>query len=276
VVFALLLGGEDSGLRVPAGDVVASLLAAAHAFLSERAATGDKPAWRVRELPNGPARVARRTAATLSATPSAATLSPAPSAGRAGAALGAARSTAAAPGPGPGLAGAAFPLVGLLNQDGGGVAVGAMVPLGRLEAAAVDVLSRARRVVVTPARGVVVPDLEPTEAAAWLEALAAAGLAVEADSRWAGVTACAGKPGCAKSLADVRADADAATRHVDGLPVHWIGCARGCGSPAGRHVRVEATPAGYTVTAISEAEPATGRPATDRELADLVTAARRG
>ena len=109
------------------------------------------------------------------------------------------------------------------------------------------------------------PDLNPPSDAGWLRDLAAAGLPVEAGSRWSGVTACAGRPGCAKSLADVRADAAAATRFTDGLPVHWIGCERGCGSPAGRHVRVEATPAGYAVD---------GEPVRD-ELGDAVAAARR-
>ena len=107
--------------------------------------------------------------------------------------------------------------------------------------------------------------MAPAAADGWLAALAAAGLAVEVDSRWSGVTACAGRPGCAKSLADVRADALAATRHSDGLPVHWVGCARGCGSPAGPHVRVEATPAGYVV----HGEPVDG------DLGDAVSAARR-
>jgi precorrin-3B synthase len=139
-------------------------------------------------------------------------------------------------------------LVGVVAQGGGLFAAGALVPLGRLGPQAIGVLATAERVVITPGRGVVVPDLTAAAAEAWVRRLAAAGLAVEADSRWAGVTACSGRPGCAKSLADVRADATAAARHVAGLPVHWVGCARGCGSPAGPHVRVEATPAGYVVT----------------------------
>ncbi|HEX9999718.1 MAG TPA: hypothetical protein VGB74_04645 [Actinoplanes sp.] len=255
----MLFAGQDAGLRVTAGDVVPALLASAHAFLHERAAASGKPAWRLRELPDGPARVARRTAAALGITRT----SPAP----------------AAPATAP------VPLVGVLEQEDGLFAAGAMVPLGRLVATAVDALARASRVVITPTRGVVVPDLQRDDAAAWVSALAAAGLAVEADSRWSGVTACAGKPACAKALADVRADADATTRYVDGLPVHWIGCARGCGSPSGRHVRVEATPAGYVVTRepSAAAPTVTGAgstigvgPVADGRLADLVAAARRG
>jgi precorrin-3B synthase len=233
--FAVLFAGADHGLRVPPGAVVAALIAAAHAFLAERAGG---TAWRLHELPGGPARVAARTAAAL------------------GVALGPALTAAPVP---------VVPLVGALAQEDGLVAAGAMVPLGRLDGVQMKVLTRAERLVLTPERGVLVADLRPAEALGWLGELAAAGLPVEADSRWAGVTACAGRPGCAKALADVRADAGAATTgFVDGLPVHWIGCARGCGSPAVAHVRVEATGSGYLVDGTS----------TER-LGDAVAEARR-
>jgi precorrin-3B synthase len=161
--------------------------------------------------------------------------------------------------------------VGLIGQPDGLVAVGALVALGRLGGVPLTLLIEAERVIVTPWRGVVVPDLAPAAAAAWAEALAAAGLATAPGSRWVGVTACAGQPGCAKALADVRADAAAATEAGDGLPVHWIGCARGCGSPAGDHVRVEATTSGYAVTA-----PGFSGSGSAREVAALVAAARNG
>jgi precorrin-3B synthase len=133
------------------------------------------------------------------------------------------------------------------------------------------VLAEADHLVMTPWRGVLVTDLVASSAAGWLAALAGAGLEVTADSRWSGVTACAGRPGCAKALADVRHDATEATRFGAGLPVHWIGCARGCGSPSGPHVRVEATDAGYAVTA-----PDFQADATPAEVGELVAAARRG
>jgi precorrin-3B synthase len=123
--------------------------------------------------------------------------------------------------------------------------------------------------VVTPWRGVIVPDLTPEAARRWAQALADAGLPVEPTSRWSGVTACAGRPGCAKSLADVRTDADDSSTRSDGLPVHWIGCARGCGSPSGPHVRVEATPTGYAVTRQPGGETFTG------DTTHAVAAARR-
>lgn len=296
---AILFDGFDAGLRVPPGDVVDALLAAAHAFLDERAVqaadqrsvhtgsadrrsaqagtvgqqpahtatigqqpahagtahqqpthasspdqqpthvgTADgrtaqagvepagsaRPAWRVRELVDGPARVAARVAETL------------------GVQLG---------------VGAAVPEpvirepVGIIAQPGGLVALGAVVPLGRVSSVQIKVLEEAAAIVVTPWRGVVLPDLSPSAAQRWQSGLAAVGLEVRSGSRWSGVTACAGRPGCAKSLADVRQDATAAVlAGCDGArAVHWVGCSRGCGSPAGSHVRVEATGSGYEVRA---------------------------
>jgi precorrin-3B synthase len=63
----------------------------------------------------------------------------------------------------------------------------------------------------------------------------------------------------------VRRDAETTARFVDGLPVHWVGCERGCGSPATRHVRVEATVGGYLV----DGEPVVGG------LGEVVAARRR-
>jgi precorrin-3B synthase len=240
--FTILFAGQDHGLRVPTAQVVPALIAAANAFLTERAAAPvGAPAWRLHELPDGPARVARRTTEALTL--------PTRSAGSDRANPAASATTTDAP------------LVGVVRQEDGLVAVGALVPLGRLGGEALRLLSSARRVVVTTARGVVVPDLTEEVARRWVRALAEAGLAVEGTSRWVGVTACAGRPGCAKSLADVRADADSTSTYAEGLPVHWVGCARGCGSPSGPHVRVEATPTGYAVTRQPEGKTYTGDPA---------------
>jgi precorrin-3B synthase len=211
--WVIMLGGADVGLRVEADRVVPTMLAAAHVFLAERARHDPKP-WRLREIPDGPELIAARLPIARSAVR-----------GR-GAGL-----------PEP------RPFIGVLDHD----AVGALVPLGRLTAVPIKVLARAQRLVVTPWGGVVVPDLAPAAKDRWLRELRAAGLATEGDSKWAGVTTCAGRPGCGKALADVRAEATAAARFVAGLPVHWVGCARGCGSPGGEHVRVEATADGYLV-----------------------------
>jgi precorrin-3B synthase len=235
---AIIFAGVDAGLRVSPAEAIPAMLAAAHAFLEERAAQisaqarpdgipgpragggRQRVAWRVRELADGPARVAARTAAALGRT------------------LG---EPAELPRP------VLREPIGVVEQADGTVAVGVLVPLGRLSDVQLNGLEAAESLIFTPWRGVVLPGLTPQAAGSWLAALAGAGLEVEAGSRWAGVTACAGRPGCAKSLADVRADADAATVAGPGLPVHWVGCARGCGSPAGPHVRVEATGAGYEV-----------------------------
>jgi precorrin-3B synthase len=258
---AILLAGVDAGLRVPPADTVTALLAAAIGFLDERDAQsptaavrhGTEPgrgvsgaAWRLGELVDGPGRVAARVAAAL------------------GIELCAGRIV----GPTPPRAERQAP-VGLIGQPDGSVAVGALVALGRLGSVPLKLLIEAERLVVTPWRGVVVPDLAPAAAVGWAEALAAAGLEMAPGSRWVGVTACAGRPGCAKALADVRADAAAVTEAGGGLPVHWIGCARGCGSPAGDHVRVEATTSGYGVTG-----PRFAGNGSAREVAALVAAAR--
>ncbi|WP_307834147.1 precorrin-3B synthase [Paractinoplanes lichenicola] len=240
--FTILFAGHDFGLHVPADAVVPTLLTAANAFLALRAETA-RPAWRLHELPDGPALVAARTASAL---------------GLAAATLVRTATGDEAP-----------TVVGVVPQVDGLIAVGALVPLGRLGGEALRLLATARRLVVTPWRGVVVPDLTAEAARRWARALDEVGLPVEPTTRWAGVTACAGRPGCAKSLADVRADADSTSTYSDGLPVHWIGCPRGCGSPSGAHVRVEATPAGYAVTRQPDGETFTG------DTAHAVAAARR-
>ncbi|MYX71588.1 cobalamin biosynthesis protein CobG, partial [Streptomyces sp. SID3915] len=78
--------------------------------------------------------------------------------------------------------------------------------------------------------------------------LASAGLITGPDSGWAGVGACVGRPGCAKSLADVRAQAAAAVGPPGRLPVYWSGCERRCGRPHGEWIDVVATPDGHRIT----------------------------
>ncbi|WP_018680751.1 hypothetical protein [Actinokineospora enzanensis] len=111
---------------------------------------------------------------------------------------------------------------------------GATVPLGRLTAAQARTLGD---VIVTPWRGIVVRG----DGAG----LAAAGLLTDPGAPGIGVTACAGKPGCAKALADVRSLA--LTVRTPGRAVHWSGCGRRCGRPAGDVLDVVATEDGYLV-----------------------------
>jgi precorrin-3B synthase len=216
---ALLLAGVDSGLRTDPDGAVALALAATRAFLDERAAQGGT-AWRVGDLADGPRRIANALGGSR-AEPL--PLPPAPVTGPAGALL----------------------------QDDGRTALVAVVPLGRLTAGQAELLAGTAGgdLQLTPWRSVVVPDLAAPAAAA--DALAAAGLELDPASAWLRVTACAGRPGCAKSLADVRGDATAAvlagSLPASGARQHWVGCERRCGRPAGEVVDVVATPAGYRI-----------------------------
>ena len=216
---ALLLGGADSGLRAHPGDAVALLLDATRAFLAERAAQGGT-AWRLTELDDGATRVAARLPGPRVAPVA----------------------VPAAPGAGP---------VGAQTQADGRTALVGIVPLGRLTAAQADLLaSLTGAVQLTPWRSVVVPDLDEDRVDDAAVDLFRTGMVFDAESPWARVTACAGRPGCARSLADVRADAAAAVAGgtvPDGVRVHWAGCDRRCGRPRGEVLDVVATPQGYRV-----------------------------
>ncbi|MBD0716684.1 cobalamin biosynthesis protein CobG, partial [Streptomyces sp. CBMA370] len=110
-----------------------------------------------------------------------------------------------------------------------------LAPLGRLTAGQLRALLPADEVRFTPWRGAVVVGAGPER----LPDLAAHGLITRPGAPGAGVTACTGRPGCAKSLADVRSDA--LTVPPGALPVHFSGCARRCGHPYGDWVGVLAT-----------------------------------
>jgi precorrin-3B synthase len=219
----LTLAGVDSGLRTTPDGAVALALAATRAFLDERAAQGGT-SWRLAELDDGPARVGARLAAAVPAPPRC---------------LPRAKGSTEAP-------------VGSLVQRDGRVALLAVVPLGRLDAAQVELLARlAEEVQLTRWRSVVVPDLAEDAVDDAAVALHRTGMVFDEDSPWTRVTACVGRPGCAKSLADVRADAVRAvatgTLPADGARQHWAGCGRRCGRPRGEVVDVVATGTGYRV-----------------------------
>ncbi|MFF3438646.1 precorrin-3B synthase [Streptosporangium sp. NPDC002721] len=281
---ALILAGTDTGLRVPLGGAVTALLAAAEAFLDELA-TRDVTAWRIAELPDGPSLIAARvrTALGISGTPPftpvrtrVVTLWPVGVIGGTENNLG--NNLGNAPGNDPSSG---------IGDPGARVALGVAIPLGRLTSELALLLAEAAsggEIRLTPWRGVVLPGLDRTEVAGTAARLEAAGLVVDPASPWIGVTACTGRPGCAKSLADVQADAAttigvavgmAATppgdepsenelsgsepsgsgpsvappsgsgRGTGTLPVHWAGCGRRCGRPRGRVADVVATGDGY-------------------------------
>lgn len=126
---------------------------------------------------------------------------------------------------------------------------------------------------ITPWRSVVLPSASTRRPINGYAQLGSAGLVVAPDDPWESVTACTGRPGCAKSLADVRADARALVERVEPgeaargeLPVHWSGCERRCGHPRGAAwVDLVATPDGYRLD---------GRPVPSHELAQAVADAR--
>ncbi|MEV6228402.1 precorrin-3B synthase [Saccharopolyspora shandongensis] len=218
---ALVLAGVDSGVRSTPDQAAGVAIAAAEAFLAEKAAQG-RSAWRLAELDDGARRVADRLGAVLAA-------------------------------PLPSTQPVTHAQVGGVQRPDGTVAVVAGAPLGRLSREQLDIITAASDAAgelrLTPWRTVVLPGLRPDEAGRWLSDLGAHGLLVDPSSAGAGVTACAGRPGCAKARADVRDDARRASRAADGsaLPVHWSGCERRCGRPQGRVVEVLATGAGYEV-----------------------------
>jgi hypothetical protein len=143
---------------------------------------------------------------------------------------------------GPARVASGFPLVDQVMQPtvGHRRGVGIGAPLGRLTVAqGLALAAAATELVITPWRRVV---LDPPPSVAMLEQLASLGLIIDPDAP--AVTACVGRPGCAKALADVRSDAVAMLARTS-LPVHWSGCARRCGRPRGEVLDMIATETGY-------------------------------
>ncbi|MBX7433194.1 precorrin-3B synthase [Mycobacterium sp. Y57] len=206
---ALLLAGRDTGVRIPTSDTVAALLDIAHRFTETRG-----KAWRVSELDDTSGLIAG--------------LSPS----------------------GPPVvipSGYTRPPVGWIEQDDGRICLGAAVPLGVLDAGVARYLAAVGApLAVTPWRSVLLFDLDDDVADVALRVLAPLGLVFDENSRWLSLSACTGSPGCANSLADVRADAAAALDDPvpGGTHRHFVGCDRACGSPADGEVLV-ATGEGY-------------------------------
>ncbi|MFF4158660.1 precorrin-3B synthase [Streptomyces sp. NPDC001678] len=257
----LCFGPGPDALRVAAQDVPHAAVLAAREFLAVLRESGGK-AWRVRELAPELRPRPERLAARLAAA-----------------------GIGSAPVPRAALPLGSPPAPGAVQGPGGRWAVSVAAPLGRFSAAQWRLLTRTAgqdgdgELRVTPWRGVVVPGLTAPVAAARLAALADAGLITSAASPWHGAGACTGRPGCVKSLADVRADATASLRAArpggpGALPVYWSGCERRCGHPGGRWVDVLATGDGYRVAVRRETEDETVAMTTAAGLTDAVTAAR--
>jgi precorrin-3B synthase len=204
---ALLLAGRDTGVRLTPQDCVSALVTVARRFVRFRGS-----AWRVSELDDPSALLADFAVS--------------------------------------GPAGASFPPgrppVGWIDQSDDRVALGAAVRLGVLTVRQAQFLAAIEApLIVTPWRSVLVCDLDEGVAETSLRVLAPLGLVFDATSRWLDVTACVGSPGCARSRADVRADAARAAEAGTGDGgVHYVGCERACGSPVAGEVLV-ATDDGY-------------------------------
>jgi precorrin-3B synthase len=194
--FGLALAGLPTTLR---GEGPRLALDAARTFLRLR-----DGAWRVAQVADGPARIARALGGELR---------------DGGAPLGA--GTAPAP--------------GALTQCDGLVAITALAPLGRLDCATAARLAGLGEWRLSPARTLTIVDVPPRRAARLLAELERIGLVVAPGSGWEGLTACAGRGACASARADVRALAErrVALRGPGSPPEHWAACERACGRPAG-------------------------------------------
>lgn len=206
---ALVMCGNDTGLRLDAQEAVASLLTVARRFLALRGSS-----WRIAELDQPDALLSGfggSTANRLKFDP------------------------------------VSRPPVGWIPQDDGKVALGAVVPLGVLSARQAEfVAAIGAPVVITPWRSLVVCDLDEGVADTSLRVLAPMGLVFDAGSPWLDVSACVGAPCCERSRADVRAEATRIAGHgAAGGRVHIVGCERACGSPPTGAVIV-ATGDGFT------------------------------
>nr|WP_244190528.1 precorrin-3B synthase [Streptomyces caeruleatus] len=141
------------------------------------------------------------------------------------------------------------PSPGVVTGPDGTTSLSVLAPLGRLTAAQWTGLTTAAsgELRLTPWRGVILPTVRSDR----LVGLDSVGLITDPASPWLGVGACIGRPGCAKSLADIRTDAAASLTAGGGLPAYWSGCERRCGRPRGDHVDVVAAPdGGYLISVV--------------------------
>ena len=268
------VGTSEVALRVPYEDAPRAALTAAEVFV-EAARECDGRVWRVAELPLAPdaldalVRTAAerlagrltegltgRLAGRLAQRHAARLLEHRPT-------VGADRAPTMAPG--PDLDPDPVPHSGPPAPGPHPHALSAHAPFGRLTPGQWRELTEAAREAgpgelrLTPWRGVVVPapGIGAARAAALLTRLAATGLVTDPASPWPRVSACVGRPGCAKSLADVRADAERhlaqTPLHTHSLPVHWSGCERLCGHPPGDRTDVIAEGDGaYRVSVVRD------------------------
>lgn len=214
----LLLAGATTGYIVPLAEAARIGVRAARELAAMRGT-----AWRLSEIPDGAERLLDVLGAAGTATDRARIL------------------PATAP-------------IGWIDTDDGRVALGAGLRFAMLDSRLARFLSEVGTpTTVTPWRTIVLHDLDEHVAETVVRVLAPLGLIFDAESTWLRVSACTGLPGCARSTADVRADAAgdiARGRVTPGVLVHYSGCERRCGLPRGDvEDRLATAPDSYTVTA---------------------------
>jgi len=135
---------------------------------------------------------------------------------------------------------------GLLPQRDGRCCVSVLAPLSILAPAQIRALVTASQqgtsdLVVTPWRGIVVPNIDRDRAQHIADQLTATGLVADGDSPWSRITACAGAPGCNRaqgSTSELAHRIAADPQQTQGLPIHVVACDHQCGTPAGPHTLV--------------------------------------
>lgn len=115
--------------------------------------------------------------------------------------------------------------------------VGAGFVLGRLDSTTLfglaDLAERfsGGQLRLTPWQSLILPGVAPTDAAVVLGALANLGLVIDAAQPLSRIVACSGSTGCARGLADTKADAlrlAARLHHTAPAGIHLCGCPRSC------------------------------------------------
>ncbi|MEJ6019744.1 precorrin-3B synthase [Corynebacterium sp. H113] len=144
--------------------------------------------------------------------------------------------------------------VGWIEQPDGLISLAAGLRFGILPARLARAIAQTQTTVhVTPWYSLIMHDLQEEVAEQVVRVMAPNGLIFDRKSSWLKVTACTGRPGCEKSLADTRGDAAhaiAAGKLPDGR-VHFSGCERRCGRPKGGYFDYLATGDGeYDVTSV--------------------------
>ncbi len=225
-VVRLVVAGRPTAVTAPVDLAADLLLGAAHRFLALRGEHAPN-AWRVAELPESalaelaPGRPGPRlTSPTAASNAQFSALLP-PSTGAEVERT--ARYTA-------------------LGAHGSAVIGGVL--LGSAPAHAWRTIAQlASGVRMTPWRSVVLVDAADDA----LQQLAALGFLLDDADPLAPVTACIGRPGCGKALADVRTDALTLADANPGERLHVSGCDRRCGHPTGPHLSAVATGDGYQI-----------------------------